>query len=519
MNAYFEKLTVMKTLKVLLLSIFAVTLLYTGSAQAESVCPDDYLLPTFDSAISPQKLANTVYARLNVTGKQSNARLYLNSIDGATCVPIGTQQLDSEKWIKIGTIDTSVTSDVSIIQMRLDDLDATQGASSPSVLLVPTTSAPCSDPNSCIVTFRGQSYTLTPRKISLNSDTLRVAQYSAIDDDISIKKTIYYSDDKVLYSTDGLGTKIDMRYLGYGVHNLKTSLVTVDGQVLSISEQVDIPPSIDSVMTPLFLKNLSTIRAVGTIVGALLIYWFIVAMLRRFIAYRHWKKTHIVTKMNPRQRATEPALSSTEMYAVLQKNDAVKTDIKLITGSLIIPSIVGMVLVILSIYVMGTFKVDGVSMETTLRNESTQWMYKLPVTVAKFNSGNVALKRGQVVVLHHDDNNLFIPTAETQKSFVVKRVIGLSGERVKVANGSIIVFSKNNPDGINPDKGTSWESVIVPSSGVYIDITLKEGELFVVGDDREYSIDSRSYGPVKSTDVVGIVLYKHKQKLTPYIEP
>jgi len=266
---------------------------------------------------------------------------------------------------------------------------------------------------------------------------------------------------------------------------------------------------------PLVLKNKETFKTVLLGLAFLVGYVLVIGLLNKLKAYLKWRKTHIVSKSTT---PTTAQLSSVEMYKKLQGTELRRKDTKLLVLSLTVPLVVIIIVIVASQFLIGTFKVDGVSMETTLHDKSTQWMYKLPVSLAKFNNGNVALNRGDVVVLHHDDNNLFVPEVETKKSYVVKRVIGLPGERIKVADGSITVFNKLTPPGINPDKGVSWEPVIAPSSGISIDITLKEGELFVVGDDREYSIDSRYYGPVKSTDVVGIVLYKHKQGLVPYKE-
>ena len=96
-------------------------------------------------------------------------------------------------------------------------------------------------------------------------------------------------------------------------------------------------------------------------------------------------------------------------------------------------------------------------------------------------------------------------TAHDTSELIVKRVIGLPGERVTVKGDVITVYNAATPSGFSPDAGRSYHPIGRSDQSLDIDITLGVDELFVVGDNRPVSIDSRDTGPVKISDVVGLV--------------
>jgi signal peptidase I len=468
---------------------------------------------TFDAIVQVPKDEYMVYGRLNRQGQTTGARLAVNNIDATNCRTVGSAQLTDSAWTKIGSLSIADAESLTL-SLVADDQSIAQDASAPSVMFVSTSSPPCADVNNCGVTYSGQSYTLSPQKISLNSDTLRAAHLQPIGEGVTMKKAIYYANDSIVYTSDIIGEPFDTRYIGPGEYELKTTLVSSNGQALSRTEKLEHESTIINLLSPLYFKNRSTINLSLGIMLAFIIYLIVFSQIRRLANYLHWKKTHVVNPTQP----VAPQLSSTEAYFKNMQEEGRKKDAKVLVGALLVPvALVGFVLFV-STFVIGRFTVDGVSMETTLHDKSQEWYYKLPVTIANFNNTTPKLDRGDVVVLKHDDNNLFVPIEEQKQSYVVKRILGLPGERVVVKDGSITVFNSSSPDGLVPDKGSSWESVVVPSTGRFIDLVLKEGELFVVGDDRDYSIDSRNYGPVSTSDVAGIVYYKHKSGLKPYVE-
>ena len=80
----------------------------------------------------------------------------------------------------------------------------------------------------------------------------------------------------------------------------------------------------------------------------------------------------------------------------------------------------------------------------------------------------------------------------------LKRVVAVGGQRVEVRDAVLHVdgapVQEAYVDARTVD-GTFFGPAVVP-----------EGSVFVMGDDRERSVDSRSYGPVPRADVDGVVL-------------
>jgi signal peptidase I len=133
-----------------------------------------------------------------------------------------------------------------------------------------------------------------------------------------------------------------------------------------------------------------------------------------------------------------------------------------------------------------TYSVTGPSMEMTLYTGDRLIANRLPKTGALITGRDWVPPRGEVVVLQ---NPLYIQAQPDQ--YLVKRVIGLPGERVVVANGVVTVYNDENPSGFNPDE--SLEGPQVPTSG-HVDTQVPDGEVFVIGDNRigNASFDSRS---------------------------
>jgi signal peptidase I len=137
-------------------------------------------------------------------------------------------------------------------------------------------------------------------------------------------------------------------------------------------------------------------------------------------------------------------------------------------------------------FIFRSFNVIGPSMEPTLVQDDRLVVNKLPHTWATLQGKQYQPNRGEIIVFR---NPLY--TEGRVDEFVVKRVIGLPGERVVVHDGSITVYNDQNPNGFNPDQGV--EGPKSPTTGD-VDRIVPPGELFVSGDNRvgNHSLDSRN---------------------------
>lgn len=155
-------------------------------------------------------------------------------------------------------------------------------------------------------------------------------------------------------------------------------------------------------------------------------------------------------------------------------------------------------------FVFRTFNVIGPSMETTLNTGDRLIVNRLPVTWAQLQGTSYLPQRGEIIVFKNPHYSRGI-----DDEFVVKRVIGLPGERVVLKDGVFTVYNEEHPKGFNPDETTNAQ-LGSPVSGE-TDVIVPAGELFVSGDHRNgnFSYDSRNgLGTIPLYDIVGPVSFR-----------
>lgn len=137
-------------------------------------------------------------------------------------------------------------------------------------------------------------------------------------------------------------------------------------------------------------------------------------------------------------------------------------------------------------FVVQAFFIPSGSMEPTLQIGDR-------ILVAKFYYRIAPIQRGDVIVFRYPLN--------PGKDFV-KRVVGLPGDRVELRQGVVYVNGQARPD-LTPTRG---DASCVQNYGPK---TVTQGHLFVLGDNRCNSEDSRFFGLVPVRNVVGraVVVY------------
>lgn len=158
--------------------------------------------------------------------------------------------------------------------------------------------------------------------------------------------------------------------------------------------------------------------------------------------------------------------------------------------------------VVLTLFVFQSYQVDGPSMQNTLHNGDRLIVWKLPRTWARITGHDYIPNRGDIIVFTETGLTNYGDSANTKQ--LIKRVIGLPGDRVVVKNGTITIYNKVHPDGFQPDKTLPYgEHGAIPPTQDNVDITLGPHQLFVCGDNRGDSLDSRIFGPIDAKDVIG----------------
>lgn len=169
--------------------------------------------------------------------------------------------------------------------------------------------------------------------------------------------------------------------------------------------------------------------------------------------------------------------------------------------------------VLLTAYVFQSYQVDGPSMQNTLHNNDRLIVWKLPRTWARITGHQYVPKRGDIVIFTESGLSNYGDTQDTKQ--LVKRVIGLPGDHIVVANGVITVYNKQNPQGFEPDKTLPYgKNGAIPATDNDINITLSSNQLFVCGDNRSDSLDSRIFGPIQTSQVIGKLvtrIYPHPE--------
>ncbi len=158
---------------------------------------------------------------------------------------------------------------------------------------------------------------------------------------------------------------------------------------------------------------------------------------------------------------------------------------------------------LLTAFVFHTYQVDGPSMQTTLSNNDRLIVWKLPKTWSSITGHPYVPKRGDVVVF--TGGSQLTSFGEDPNKQLIKRVIALPGERIQVVGGKITVFNSAHPNGFDPDESLPYGKVIGDTSAMNMNgaITLGKNQIFVCGDNRPDSLDSRSFGPIGLNQIVG----------------
>ena len=99
-------------------------------------------------------------------------------------------------------------------------------------------------------------------------------------------------------------------------------------------------------------------------------------------------------------------------------------------------------------------------------------------------------------------NKLVYYVLEINKISYIKRVIGIAGDRVQIKDGKVYVNGEELKEEYLPE-GTTTKTVY------YNDVIVPEGCVYVMGDNRDQSMDSRTFGCIPLEKVEGKVILRY----------
>lgn len=133
------------------------------------------------------------------------------------------------------------------------------------------------------------------------------------------------------------------------------------------------------------------------------------------------------------------------------------------------------IICMIKFFAVSTVRISGTSMEPALSNGELVFVKR-----------NSAIKKGDIVLIKFENN-----------SYMVKRIIGTQGDLVNITYDNLLVNNIGVDHKINNVDKNYSQTVIVP-----------EGKVFVMGDNRLESYDSRNIGCIAAEKIVGLIVIK-----------
>lgn len=140
-------------------------------------------------------------------------------------------------------------------------------------------------------------------------------------------------------------------------------------------------------------------------------------------------------------------------------------------------------------FIIQPFYVKGASMEPNFYDHEYLIINEISYRFSK-------PKRGEVVVLKFPLN---------PKEYFIKRIIGLPNEKIEIKNGQVAVYKNHESEGVvlKEDYLSAWQQ-----TNGSLTILLEENEYYLMGDNRQASLDSRTFGAISKDDIIGKVLFR-----------
>ena len=150
-------------------------------------------------------------------------------------------------------------------------------------------------------------------------------------------------------------------------------------------------------------------------------------------------------------------------------------------------------------YLFKPFYVKGASMEPNFKESEY-------LIIDEISYRFRAPERGEVIVFRYPEN---------PKEYFLKRIIGLPGETVKVAEGRVYIYNQSHPEGLIISEEYLSGNLLTAGEKTTL---LGQNQYFVMGDNRDFSYDARYWGFVSHEQIKGKAMFVWFSLIFPFGE-
>lgn len=151
---------------------------------------------------------------------------------------------------------------------------------------------------------------------------------------------------------------------------------------------------------------------------------------------------------------------------------------------------IGSMFIVIYLFIAAPNQIKGASMEPTFFNG--EYIMTSKVTY-RFRQP----RRGDIIVFQ---------SLRNRDIDYIKRIIGLPGDKVEVKNSEVFVNDILLTENYISEKTNLWEGGYLQEN---VPVTVPKNMVFVLGDNRPRSSDSREFGPIPLESIIGEVFYRY----------
>ena len=160
---------------------------------------------------------------------------------------------------------------------------------------------------------------------------------------------------------------------------------------------------------------------------------------------------------------------------------------------IVVIAIALIVAMLVRLFLLQQFYISGPSMETTMFSDNRVLVSKLAYKIGDID-------RGDVVVFDRATMN----GSQIEHDDLIKRVIGLGGESIEIRDCIVYIDGTKLDEPYLPSRDIGLANLSDRCGVVSMPLTtIENDEVFLVGDNRPQSFDSRMFGPIKKDLIIG----------------